>query len=214
MLNLLRSLRVQGALFGLFCVVAVSSGYGQVTALDRQLSRIDVAVGAMGVITKGVSGANYLGQSVSEDGSTTVGALVQVRYTKKPLLGFEGTYSYARFTEQFTVAPGGVQTNASEYTLGYLAHLPTFLGVQPFASVGAGTTAFRPTPGGGQELPARGRLTVYYDIGVDDQLSKHFGARLQFRQAFYKAPDFDANYLRIDRKTFTSEPTFGFYVRF
>src|SRR6185312_10864924 len=93
--------------------------------------------------------------------SNTLGALVTLRYTISPLIGFEGNYGYARYTENFTpfgaTATAGVQTNAAEYTLGYVAHPPTLLGVHPFAAVGLGSIAFRPTPFGGQQLNTQAR---------------------------------------------------------
>lgn len=214
MLKSFRSLRVQAGLAGLLALFAMHTASAQVTRLDRQLSRIDVAASGFASITKGVSGANYLGTPVSLDASTTVGALVQVRYTKSPLIGFEGTYSYSRFTENYSVPPNGTQTNASEYTLGYVAHLPSLLGVQPFASGGAGSIAFRPTPLGGQGLPSQARAVYYYDLGVDDQFLPHFGFRAQFRQLFYKAPDYGQNYLTINKQTITSEPSIGVYIKF
>jgi hypothetical protein len=214
MLKAFRSSCVRGNLFALLGFLAATTAHAQVTALARQLDRIDVGVSGVASITKDVSGTNYLQQPVSESASTTLGALVQVRYTKSPLLGAEFNYSYARYTENFSIAPLGVQANASEYTFGYVAHLPSILGFQPFGSVGAGTTAFKPTPNGGQGLPERARATYYYDIGVEDQFSKYFGVRAQFRQTFYKAPDFGTNYLTINQQTFTSEPAVGFYIKF
>jgi hypothetical protein len=220
MLKLFRSSCVQGAFFGLFAVLTVSSAQAQVTALDRQLERVDVAVSGMAVFTKGVSGTNSLDEvnygspDVTLNASSTVGALVQARYTKSPFMGLEFNYSYARFTENFSVPPNGVQTNASEYTIGYVAHLPSILGFQPFASAGAGATAFKPTPLGGQSLPERARASYYYDIGLDDQLTRFIGVRAQFRQVFYKAPDFGQNYLTINQQTFTTEPSVGVYIKF
>lgn len=225
MLKLVRSFRVHGASLGLcLALFSVHARAQQVTFLSRQLDRVDVAVGGAAVFSKGVSGTNYLAQPVALDASTTLGAVVQLRYTKSPLLGAEFTYSYARFTENFTGSPFGgdadtptpfgVQTNASEYTLGYVAHLPSLLGFQPFAGAGAGATAFTPTPMGGQGLPERARASYYYDIGVDDQLTHFIGIRAQFRQVFYKAPDFGQNYLAINQQTITSEPTVGFYIKF
>jgi hypothetical protein len=38
--------------------------------------------------------------------------------------------------------------------------------------------------------------------------------RVGFRQLIYLAPDFLQNYLTITRRTRTSEPTIGFFVRF
>ncbi len=210
-----QGVRFMGVLFGLASLLSITSASAQVTALSRQLERVDLGVGGTYTLTKSVSGANYLGNPVGLSASSTLGALVQIRYTKSPLLGAEFNYTYARFTEQFTVPPNGVQSNVSEYTVGYVAHLPSFLGVQPFAGVGAGATAFKPTKLGGPEgLYERARASYYYDIGVDDQLTRHFGVRAQFRQTFFKAPDFGANYLTINQQTFSSEPSVGFYVKF
>jgi len=215
---------VQGALFGLLVVLAASGAQAQTTFLSRQLDRVDVGVGGAAVFTKSVSGTNPVGIPVSLDASTTLGALVQARYTKSPLLGLEFNYSYARFTENFgglpfgtnasTAVPFGVQTNASEYTIGYVAHLPSLFGFQPFAGGGGGATAFKPTPMGGQGLPERARASYYYDVGIDDQLTRFIGVRAQLRQVFYKAPDFGQNYLTIQQQTFTTEPTVGFYIKF
>lgn len=227
MLKLFCSSYVRCGVLGLLGTVAISTAHAQLAQasfLDRQLDRTDVAVSAMTDITKGVSGTNGLGDSVTQNASTTVGALVQLRYTKSPLLGVEFNYSYSRYTENYsgepfgttttTGVPFGVQTNASEYSLGYVAHLPTFLGVQPFAAVGAGATAFKPTPGGGQGLTERARATYYYTVGVDDQLTRFFGVRAQFRQGFFKAPDFGQNYLNVNQQTINTEPSIGFFVKF
>lgn len=202
-----------------FCLSSglfVSTAVAQVTATQRQLQRLDISVNGIGQFTKSVQGTNYQGVPVSQTASNTLGALVTVRYTKSPLLGLEGNFSYARFTEKFSgYIPNGAQANASEYSLGYVAHGPSLLGLQTFASGGVGTLAFRPTPYGGQGLPARARLAVYYAIGVEQPVfSSHFGVRAQFRQVFYKAPDFDQNYLTINRRTFTTEPGIGFYLHF
>jgi hypothetical protein len=211
--------------------LAVSKVQAQapVTEFDRQLARVSLGVVGVGMITGNVSGTiinNPTVQSLST--SNTVGALATLRYVKSPLLGFEFNYSYARYTENFSnffalpgcgsiscATPGGVQTRANEYTLGYVAHLPTFLGVVPFASVGLGSTGFTPTAGGGQGLKAQARATYYYSIGIEQSLlSKHFGIRAEFRQVFFKAPDFGQNYLTINQHTSTYEPGAGFFLRF
>lgn len=225
MLKLLRSSLFRGCMLGSFALATVSTARSQTTALSRQLDRVDVAVNGIGTITRGVSGNNYNSQPVTLNAGTTVGALVTARYTKSPLIGFEFNYTYARFTEKYTGSPFstgtagssalfGVQSNVSEYTLGYVAHLPTLLGVQPFASVGGGTTAFKPTPLGGQGLSEQARATYYYSVGADDQLTRFFGVRAQLRQTFYKGPDFGQNYLTINQQTFTIEPGIGVYVKF
>ncbi len=191
----------------------------QVTATERQLRRIDLSVNGIGQFTKGVQGTNYQGVSVTQNASSTLGALGTVRYTKSPLLGVELNYSYARYTENFLSTPSyitnGAQTQASEASVGYVAHGPDLFGFHTFGSAGVGSLIFTPTAGGGQSLPKRARLAYYYDVGIEEPLfSSHFGVRAQFRQVFFKAPDFDQNYLTINKHTFTTEPGIGFYFHF
>jgi hypothetical protein len=193
-----------------------------VTALDRQLSRIDIGVSGAGLFTRKVSGtvipsnAPNAGQGESVDGSNTVGALVDIRYIAKPFVGLEFNYSYARYTQNYSYLGLGVQSNANEYTLGYVAtpKHPIF-GFQPFVSAGAGSIAFKPTKGGGPGLQTQARAAYYYSAGLQQEVfGEHLGVRASFRQVFYLAPDFGANYLTIKQRTITSEPTVGFYLRF
>jgi len=191
------------------------------TAFDKQLERIDFAVSGVGLFTNTVSGIEKRDNTpLSQYGSNTLGALVTLRYIKKPLLGFEFNYGYARYTQNFvpdTTIPGGAQNKATEYSLGYVAHIHKldFLGLQPFVGAGGGTIAFNPTPYGGQGLKEQARAAYYYQAGVEDPIfTSHFGVRASFRQLIYLAPDFGQNYLTITRRTRTSEPQVGFYLRF
>ncbi|MCU1320588.1 MAG: hypothetical protein JWM43_237 [Acidobacteriaceae bacterium] len=219
MLNVSRPWSIAIALLCLS--LSYSAARGQAlpeTALQHQLSRVDLGVTAVGQITGDVAGTEQRSQTpITLKASTTVGFLATLRYVKSPLVGFEANYMQARYTENFSNIAGGVQTKASEYSLGYVVHTPSsYFGFKPFAAVGAGTTAFRPTAGGGQGLSAQARMTYYYNVGLDDDalFSKHFGVRVHLRQAFYKAPDFGQNYLTIQKRTSTLEPGIGFYLRF
>jgi hypothetical protein len=193
------------------------------TALDRQLSRIDLGVSGVGVFNQSSTGTaivNAKPTTVNLSPGNTAGALVNLRYIVSPFVGFELNYGYARYTDTFTPfgsqPSGGVQQNASEYTLGYVAHTrKQYFGVNPFASAGAGTIVFRPTPGGGLALPEQARAAYYFAVGAETTvLSPHFGIRAQYRQVFFKAPDFETNYLTIQQHTTTYEPGVGFFLRF
>jgi hypothetical protein len=185
------------------------------TMLHRNLSRLDLGVTAIGQITGDVAGTNYLNIPVSQKASTTVGFLATLRYTKSPWIGFEGNYAQARYTENFTnYLAGGVQTKAAEYTLGYVVHPRQIFSIDPFVAIGAGSTAFTPTAGGGQGLPEQARMTYYYNVGLDKAVFTNFGIRASLRQTFYKAPDFGQNYLTILKQTNTLEPSIGFYLKF
>jgi hypothetical protein len=228
MLNVSRLLCAQSVFFCLLLTAAGSIAEAQTPsinpALDRQLSRIDLGVLGVGVFNKNSNGvATVNGQPntpVTLNPSNTAGAVVSLRYTVSPLVGFEFNYGYARYTDLFTPFGsqpiGGVQQNATEYTFGYVVHTrKQYFGVTPFASGGAGSTVFRPTPGGGLALPEQARATYYVSVGAETTvLSPHFGIRAQYRQVFFKAPDFLTNYLSIQQRTTTYEPGFGFFLRF
>ena len=98
----------------------------------------------------------------------------------------------------------------------HVAHLKFRpLGLTPFLGAGGGTIRFTPTPGGGEGLPQQYRATYYYTAGVEGNFpDSHFGMRLGFRQLVYLAPDFLQNYLTITRRTISTEPTIGLFVRF
>jgi hypothetical protein len=197
--------------------------------LDRQLDRVDLAISGVGLLNRSSSGTaivEAVPTTVTLSQSNTVGVLVTLRYTKSPFLGFEFNYGHARYDDNFSPfgilpPPGqpalsaGVQQNTSEYTAGYVAHIRPVFGVKPFASVGLGTLAFRPTPGGGEGLINQARAAYYYSVGAEQTvLSPHFGIRVQVRQVFFKAPDFEQNYLTIQQRTSTFEPGVGFFVHF
>ncbi len=204
----------------LACTFGVQAG-AQVTALDKQLERIDFGVSGAGQFNSVVSGpvlpanAPNAGRTLSDSASNTVGALVNLRYIARPYVGLEFNFTYARYTENYSYAPFGVQTNVDEYSFGYVVTpRQTIFGLQPFASVGLGTTRFKPTTGGGQNLLTQARATYYYSAGLQKEIIPHFGVRASFRQAFFLAPDFGQNYLTIKQHTFSTEPTAGFYLRF
>lgn len=187
-----------------------------VTALGRQLARIDFGVSGAGIFTKDTSGPNYLGQQVMLKPSTTFGPVLQLRYIKSPLVGVELTYGFPRYTDNYTYSNVilGVQSQHAETSLGYIAHV-NILGLQPFIGAGAGALTARPTPGGGQGLKTQVRFSAYYEVGAETLVyGSHFGLRAQFRQLFYAAPDYNQNYLSNGARSVTSEPTAGFFLRF
>jgi hypothetical protein len=227
MLNVSRSSCVRSVLFCLLLTVAGSTAKAQTTqpptALDRQLSRVDLGIIGVGVFNKDSNGTAIINTKPTEinlSPGNTAGAVVTLRYIVSPFIGFEGNYGYARYTDTFTPfgaqPTAGVQQNASEYTFGYVAHArKQYFGLTPFASAGLGTMAFRPTPGGGEALPKQARAAYYFSVGAETTvLSPHFGIRAVYRQVFFKAPDFETNYLTIQQHTTTFEPGFGFFLRF
>lgn len=194
---------------------------GPVTDL---LSHVDLGIVGHGVLNQSSTGtvknSTQPSSTITINPGNTAGVLVTVRYTIKPLIGFEFNYDYARYNQKFTGVSGtsgvlGIQNNAKEYTFGYVAHLHPISGFTPFVGGGAGTTAFRPTTQGGQGLLSQARATYYYSVGAENNFgSQHFGLRAQFRQKFFLAPDYGQNYLTILKRTSSIEPGIGFYIRF
>jgi len=157
----------------LLCLHAANAQSTPMTPFDRFADKFELGVSASGEITKDTAGpvlataASNYGFNLTLKPSTTVGYLVNLRYTAKPYVGLELNYDVARYTENFNYAPVTVQTQAAEYTIGYVIHPPhVFFGLHPFVSGGAGATAFRPTKGGGEGLPNKARMTYFGDAGV------------------------------------------------
>jgi hypothetical protein len=198
------------------------------TGLEKVLGRIDLYVGAAGILTNPVSGVeqrdfNTTHSVLTIKPSRTVGEVATLRYIAKPYVGFEFNFGNSRYTQNLTFNPqpttnllvGGAQANVHEETLGYVAHLRSFFGIEPYLGAGGGTMRFKPTTYGGQGLPEQYRAVYYYNAGLEDYSpAYHLGIRAGFRQLIYLAPDFGQNYLTITRRARTSEPTFGLFLRF
>lgn len=234
------ALGVVPVVLGLALVAAASStAFAQsssvpVTPTEKFFAHFDLGVEGMGSLTSNTSGnitvptSNNYGGYLTDSPSTTVGYLLNVSYTKSPYFGIEFNYNYARYTENytypvatgvasapFTYRPLGVQTNAKEYTLGYVAHIPhEIAGLKPFVGAGAGSIGFKPTPNGGEGFNTQARMAYFYELGVNKPLGEHFGLRVEFRQVFFLAPDFGQNYLTNIQHTNTVEPAAGFYIHF
>ena len=203
-------------------VALLATGALAQTKLQQQLSKVDLGLQGVGEFSSTATGpvtipANNQGAApVTISPSNTFGGLVTIRYAARPYLGAEFNGGYSRYTENLSVQPGAIQTQADEFSLGYLVTPPyTVFGVRPYASAGAGGLRFAPTKGGGEGAPSQGRLALYYSLGVQkDVVRDVFGVRVGFRQLFYTAPDFFQNYLTINKRASTSEPMIGFYLRF
>ena len=214
-------------LLSLTAAQAIGQEATPLTPFQKQLNRFDLAVSADGILGTSVSGiekrdAATTNNNLAISPSSTVGELITLRYVAKPLVGFEFNFGNSRYTQNFTFTPPLVpnllhsaQTGVHEMTLGYVAHTPKLFGVQPYLGAGGGTIRFSPTPNGGEGLPFQYRAAYYYNLGGEYTFpASHFGVRAGFRQLIYLAPDFQTNYLTITRRTVTSEPSFGFFLRF
>jgi opacity protein-like surface antigen len=216
------------SLFGAVVSIALcasAAAQAPETPFQKAMEKIDLGVSGLGQITPSNSGTNYLKQTVSAVPSNTLGALVELRYTRSPLIGVEFNYSYSRYNNTFSVSGGslpaqppyqiGVQSKVNEYSLGYVGHGPTFFGLKSFGGAGVGAIEFKPTTGGGQSVMPEVRTGFYYTVGVEQGFNDDkFGVRAYFRQLFFGAVDFNENYLATGARSITTEPGVGFYLRF
>ncbi len=203
------------------------------TRLQRILDHFDLGILATGEFSSSVTGTpqnNTATNSgtLTQSGSSTVGAMATIRAIKSPYIGGEFNFRYDRASQNFNFAypntstlpsnyvPSFVSQNtANEYTVGYIATPPHQLfGAQPFVGGGGGTVEFKPTKNGGDNLPVQARAAYYYTAGLQKPVYGSFGVRLGFRQLFYLAPDFGQNYLTIKKLTSSYEPTVGVYYHF
>jgi hypothetical protein len=206
------------------------------TRLERALTHVDLGVSGIFQFTKGISGkvnnsAADIPSTNNQTASSSAGVLATLRAQKSPYVGIEVNYAFYRATQtydcnprscnqvqtgnQISTGPLFVQANVHEYTIGYVARPPhQVFGLDPYLAVGGGALQFKPTTYGGNSLLAHAQGTAYYDVGVETLFTQHLGVRGGFRQQIYRAPDFDQSYLRTDKRTLTSEPHVGIYLRF
>jgi hypothetical protein len=196
--------------FLLFAFLSASSTWHP--AIAQSLKNLDGAVSVFGQST-GTINSNGIRDHPTE----SMGALATVRQSFHPWLGYEVNYSYTRFTERFSTIPFGVQNNVHEVSVAYLVQGPTIpiLGLQPFATVGAGALIFLPTTVGGQKYNKQTRVPVLYEVGVNHPVfTNHLGLRFQYRGLLYNTPDFNASSLTTNTRRQTSELSLGAYLRF
>ncbi len=206
-------------------IQAHSQTTAPVTPLGRQLAKIELGISGAGELTPSSQGLTYLPQMLYQKPSKTAGLLVDLNYQKSPLIGVQLNFTQFRYAQNYTVVNVAgtpaqqlsyildVQAKVNEYSLGYLAR-PVIFGIHMFAGAGLGAIEYHPTAGGGEGLIPQERVGIYYTVGVEQPIFENFGLRLQFRQVFQGAPDFNQNYLATGARVSTVEPGVGFYVRF
>jgi hypothetical protein len=196
--------------FLLFILLSISSAWRSATA--QTLKNLEGAVSVFGQSTGTVNS-----NGIRDHPTESMGALATMRQSLHPWLGYEVNYSYTRFTERFSNIPFGVQNNVHEVSVAYLVQGPTIpiLGLQPFATVGAGALIFLPTTVGGQKYNKQTRVPVLYEVGVNHPVfTNHLGLRFQYRGLLYSTPDFNTSSLTTNTRRQTSELSLGAYLRF
>lgn len=197
--------------------IGVASAGAQVAAAVGAVSRTDVAGSLYGAFSETTKGNN-----TTQSPSNAAGGLLEVRYIKNPIVGFEGTYAFNRANQTYNFTfptpcpppscrPAAVSANAHEITGDWVASLKV-ANLRPFALAGGGILFNEPS--GGQTNTTSATKPVFvYGAGLDWGLLPHIGLRLQYRGNLYKAPDLTTLFTSTGAFTHTAEPMIGVYFR-
>jgi opacity protein-like surface antigen len=170
-------------------------------------------------ISRSTSG-NQTTQTVTQTG---VGlASFRLNFSRKHSAEF--TYARLRNTQEYASSPFQyrIQDKISEFSGAYVFRPLVWHRFHPFLLAGAGVLRFNPVPAGTTinmiliPLPTvlQNRATFVYGGGIDYRITKHWGAKLQYRGLLYKVPDFGVNNLFTGATGNLSEPTLGVVFRF
>lgn len=178
---------------------------------QKILHNSQISLSAFGQFTSDASG-----NGITDTTTNSVGGQAAFRHSYRWYLGYEGSYTYTRFSEFYSGQPFSIQHNTHDFGGAYLVSAPTsFFGLRPFASLGVSALVFSPTLNGGQHAAWQGHPALNYSVGVNYALlTSHFGVRAQYRGLYYKAPDFGNPAFTTNASRTTSEPMIGLYLGF
>ncbi len=184
----------------------------------RAAAQIDMGFGFYEGYNNPTSGNGTLQSPENAPGGT-----FELRYIARPLVGFEFAYGFNLANTKFAPKPGacGFVCSTAPLTLDGKASLVTLDWVfskpmgrlRPFVVTGMGffiTSTNQST----YEVNTVVRPAYVAGGGLDWGLSSRFGLRVQYRDAFYSAPNLSTLYPATRKFTYTSEPTGGFYYVF
>lgn len=162
------------------------------------------------------------GDGVQQTTTNAAGGMIEGRYIKSPLVGFEITYAFN--PENQTISPTTsncgyecanpvtpLKVKANEVGLDWVFS-KKFGPLRPFAVGGLGFFISSPAKST-YEVNTVVRPAYIAGGGVDWGILPHLGVRVQFRDNFYKAPDLSAFYSSTGVFTHTMEPMAGLYFR-
>ena len=216
----MRVMRIHAAVLLVLCL---ATGYAAAQSVPGSggLSKTDVGLSLYGAFTP-----SQTGNGETESPSNAAGGLIELRHLSNAILGFEGTYSYNRANENYSLNVGvtcpvgvtppctleeEVKGDAHEVTLDWVPSV-SLANVRPFGLLGVGVLLN--VPSGGQSYTETETKPVYvYGAGLDWGVLPHLGLRFQYRGNLYNAPHVTTLYTSIDKFTQTSEPMIGVYFR-
>lgn len=152
------------------------------------------------------------------------GFLVGYSYQFTRWAGLEGNYGFTQNTQEYSGSVGrSIRSDFHELTGSFVVHIPVSVRhVRPFGLAGAGALIFNPTGKGGDvEIQAinfvadrQTRAAFVYGGGVNFDLTRNIGVRVEYRGLVYKVPDFTLDNLNLDKITHLAQPSAGIVFRF
>ncbi len=211
----------------------------------RACAQTDVAASVDGAFN-----ASTTSGGVAQSAADSAGALLELRHIINPWVGFEAAYSYNRANQAYITTsaylfyppctssgncppinkqPVAVVSANAHTTAGDWVLSRKIRNFRPFALAGGGLLLFIPS-GGQSTTQNAAEFTFIFGAGLDWQLSKHLGLRLQDRIAIYKTPILaapgqypsltDSSFLSGTTwnepkvYTYSQQPALGVYYRF
>jgi len=175
----------------------------------------EISVQGIGFFTKDSSGTG-----INQHATDAGGFLLSYRYHFNRWLAADGSYGYARNTQQnFTSSgPFSVQANVHQATGALVLTAPRrIFRLSPFVLAGAGALVFDPTGnrrGFVSGAQSQSKPAFVYGGGADCELTKHFMLRAEYRGFVYERPDLDLVTLRSGATAHTAQPSAGIVFRF
>jgi opacity protein-like surface antigen len=184
-------------------------------AMAQDEPRQEISAQGTGFFTK-----DSTGNGIFQHSTDTGGFVLSYRYHFNRWLAVDGSYGYARNTQQnFTSSSAfNVQTDVQQVTGALLVTAPrAVLGLHPYVLTGVGVLVFDPTGNSGGLVPgatSQGRAAFVYGGGADYNFTRHLALRVEYRGFVYERPDFGLTALHSGATTHTAEPSAGIVFRF
>lgn len=169
--------------------------------------------------------------SLRQATNSSPGVSVSFRNSYHWWLGFDVNYGYTHFSERYSNRSpdpfASVQTNMNQFSAAYLIKGPKLrFGLRPYGEAGVGSIVFSPTSNDLVTHPrsditiksgtfAQTRWPGVSAAGVDmPSINSHLGARFEYRDLWYTAPNFHNGFLASSRPTVTQELLASLYFKF
>ncbi len=188
-------------------MLSAAAGYSQESRQDISVSGFDLI------------GPSVVGNAVYLKPSTTAGVLASYRYLLTPRSGLELNYSWAQYTNYYTVSgiyntrlP--VRTRQQELSAAYVFGL-SFKNYNPFLEAGVGALVFTPILNGTYSLDTKQSTNPggLFGGGLAYEISPSFDIRAEYRAFLVKAPSFTGQF-QTNRYEVVSMPSIGIAYHF